>query len=118
MSAQLSHAARIFDQHRSMANWVISLFCTQCGQPHRICPCRSSTRSCGSGLGSRMTSQSAISRERGNNPATSGAEPLVGHAEAFAVALFEKDVLAQVGIDPLDVLRVDRQPPLILLVRP
>jgi hypothetical protein len=32
--------------------------------------------------------------------------------------VFEKDVPAQVGIDPVDVLRVDRQPPLILLVRP
>jgi hypothetical protein len=21
-----------------MASWVISSFCTQCGQPHRICP--------------------------------------------------------------------------------
>jgi hypothetical protein len=45
-------------------------------------------------------------------------QPLVGHAEAFAVAAFEKDARPQVGIDPRDVLRVDGQPPLIPLVRP
>ena len=51
----------------------------------------------------------------GQQPGDQWRQPLVGHAEAFAVALFEKDVPAQVGIDPLDVQRVDRQPPLILL---
>jgi hypothetical protein len=47
-----------------------------------------------------------------------GCQPLVGHAEAFAVAAFEVDVLAQVSVDARDVQRVDRQPPLVLLARP
>ena len=33
---------------------------------------------------------------------------LVGHAELLAVAAFEVDAFPQVGIDPLDVQRVDR----------
>jgi hypothetical protein len=59
----------------------------------------------------------------GDEPRTGAARrPVVPTARwarrGFTVALFEKDARARVGIDPLDVLRVDRQPPLILLVLP
>ena len=43
---------------------------------------------------------------------------LVGHAETLTVAVLEVDAPPQPGIDPLDVQRMDRQPPLVLLPRP
>src|SRR6266851_7560340 len=45
-------------------------------------------------------------------------QPLVGHAETLTVAVLEVDAPSQPGIDPLDVQRVDREPPLALLPRP
>ena len=44
-------------------------------------------------------------------------QPLVGHAETLAISALEVDASAQVGLDPLDVQRVDRQPALVLLPR-
>ena len=96
-----SKAIRV--SRRSMASWVISSSWTQCGQPHRTWPSRSSARSSGSGLGSRTTSHSAMSCSRERSPADVRRQLLVGHAEALAVALLEEDPRAQVGVDPLDV---------------
>jgi hypothetical protein len=39
----------------------------------------------------------------------------VGHTERFAVAVFEVDGFPEIGVDPVEVVRVDRQPPFVLL---
>jgi len=52
----------------------------------------------------------------GKQPGDVRRQPLVGYTETLAVATFEKDAPAQVGIDALEVPRMDRQPPLMLLV--
>ena len=77
-----------------------------------------SARSCGSGLGSKMTSQSASSCRRLRKPATRPRQLLVGHAETLTVAVLEIDALPQAGIDLIQMQRVDRKPPLVLLLRP
>jgi hypothetical protein len=38
----------------------------------------------------------------------------VGDAEGFAVTVFEEDAFAQIGVDPLEVTGVDRQPVFVL----
>jgi hypothetical protein len=39
---------------------------------------------------------------------------LVRHAERFAVAVFEVDGLPEIGVDPIQVVGVDRQPSFVL----
>ena len=46
-----------------------------------------------------------------------GRQLLVGHAEGLAVAVLEVDAPAQIGVDPLKVPGVDRQPALALFAR-
>jgi hypothetical protein len=42
-------------------------------------------------------------------------EVVVGDAEAFPVAVFEVDALAEIVGDPTEVVRVERKPALVLL---
>ena len=51
-SSGSSPPRRSASARRSMASWVISRSCTQCGQPQTTCPGRSVSRSSASGLGS------------------------------------------------------------------
>ena len=100
-----------------MASWVIARSCTQCGQPQSTCPSRSSSRSAASGFGSATTSPSAMISSRERDRADQRSELVVGDAEALAVAVLEHDVRPQVGVDALEVRRMQRQPPLVGLAR-
>ena len=51
----------------------------------------------------------------GAKPGHGRCQLLIGHTEPLAIAALEIDTLPQVGIDPLDVQRMDREPPLVLL---
>ena len=101
-----------------MASWVIFGSWTQCGQPHRIWPSRSSARSCGQRLGQQDDVAVGDELVAGQQPGDVRRQLLVGHAEALAVAAFEVDARPQVGVDPLEVPRMDRQPALVLLAGP
>jgi hypothetical protein len=48
-------------------------------------------------------------------PADQGTQLVVGDAEGLAVALLEEDVWPDVVAQPVEVTRVQRQPPLVLL---
>ena len=74
-----------------MASWVISASCTQCGQPQRICPSWSSARSSAWTLGSRMTSQSAMSWFASADSTDEFGQCVVRGAEVRAVAVLEED---------------------------
>ncbi|WP_245805088.1 hypothetical protein [Amycolatopsis australiensis] len=64
-------------------------------------------------MASRTTSHSAMICARAQSR-DGASQPLVGHAEGFAVAVFEVDRFAEIGVDPVEVVRVDRQPPFVL----
>ena len=54
----------------------------------------------------------------GAKPCHAGRELLVGHAETLTVAALKVDAFPQISIDPLDMQRMDREPPFVLLQRP
>ena len=70
-------------------------------------------------LGLRLGQQDDIAfREEfftGAKPGHARCQLVIGHAEPLAVAALEIDTFPQAGINPLDVQRMDREPPLVLL---
>jgi hypothetical protein len=51
----------------------------------------------------------------GAKPGRARRQLFIGHAKPLAIAPLEIDTFPQPGINPLDVQRMDRQPPLVLL---
>jgi hypothetical protein len=73
-------------------------------------------------LGLRLGQQDDIAfREElfaGTEPGHTRCELVIGYAELLAVAALKIDAFPQVSIDPFEVQRMDREPPLVLLPRP
>ena len=81
--------------------------------PHRTWPGRIVVRSAATGLGSRITSHSAISSSRVSRPLTCTVRLSSEKSNPIPVALLKEDVAPHVGAASLDLLRVDRQPVLV-----
>ena len=108
-----SNAIRV--SRRSTPSWVISSFWTQCGQPHRTWPSRICAKVLGQWLGEQ--DDIAVRQElvTGAQASDIARQLPVRHAEPLAITALKVDAPPQVGLDPLDMQRVDRQPSLVLL---
>jgi hypothetical protein len=54
----------------------------------------------------------------GAKPCDAGRKTLVGYTETLTVAVLKVDAFPQISSDPLDMQRMDREPPFVLLQRP
>jgi hypothetical protein len=70
-------------------------------------------------LGLRLGQQDDIAfceeLRTGAKPGHGRGQLLIGHAETLAITALEINAFPQVGINPLDVQRMNREPPLVLL---
>ena len=104
-------------RRRSIATWVMASSWTQCGHPHRTLPGAQRRQV----LRQRLREQHHVALldellARAQTADLRG-EPVVGDAEPLPVAALEEDPAPQVGVDPSQVLGVDRHPLLVRLAR-
>ena len=117
-SSGSSPPRRSASARRSMASWVISRSCTQCGQPQTTWPGRSVCEV----LGQRLGQQDHVALREAAPRASAARRPAARAArrrtpKPLAVAVLEEHPRAQLGVDALDVRGMDRQPALVGLAR-